>query len=348
MLFPLAIGVISMVGILILGKKYKEQRHQVLMLMMWVMATGVIECVLRLMVALSFWFYLVAKWMLCPRILLLIAATEAMSRERIRGWIIVGWAILSTAVVLLDILWMVLLHVPDIPWVVIESIDAPSDWAYFFLTLGSWLGVQVAIQIWRSSPLSTKNNARLFLIGFLFVGIAFPLFELDRVVPGAPTRVPAGCFFGLGILLFTMALVRAPQLASVLPFKVYRLMVMENGSGISLFSHTWPAGERFVDENLFSGMLQGIRCLIQESIGMGDVENIKMTSATLLVKNFEDPPISVILIASRNSSALTTALEVFSATFVTQFGPHLNMSGSVKVFDAANAIVDQIFTFVPR
>jgi hypothetical protein len=293
------------------------------------------------------WFYLVAKWMMVGRTLVLIAIFELMSRESIRKSLIAIWAALSALLIGMDTVWMILseYYGYTMDTMAIISVDKPGDWAYFLLNIMILFGVYVAYQIYHNAAPSLKIHARWFFVGYLIGGIALVLFESDRILSVTLSRYISGVFLGVGILIITVVLFIRPQLAYVLPFQVLRLCVMDIGSGLALYSHTWEAGKNFVDEDLFSGMLQGIRSIIQESMQQGDLKEIKTESATILLHKRTDTPLLFLLVTTVSSNILRNTLNLFADEFIQQFANSMNFLPNIEPFKQAIDIIQEVFTF---
>ena len=146
----------------------------------------------------------------------------------------------------------------------------------------------------------------------------------------------------------TIGFIREPRLAYILPFKAERLLVLETIGGIPLYSHTWDTGSNLIDEDLFSGMIQGVSVIVRESINKGDVQEIKIAEAILLMKRDENHPVICVLVANKASKFLRDALDGFAKQFFKMFSKGFNNPTLVSQFYGASKLVEQFFPFVPK
>ncbi len=78
---------------------------------------------------------------------------------------------------------------------------------------------------------------------------------------------------------------KKPKLGYVLPFKALRLTIINTESGIAIFTHDWTKDESLVDNVLFSGMMQGISGILNESLKKGNIKEIILDKANLLIEH---------------------------------------------------------------
>ncbi len=354
-LFEAVLGVLLIVGFVFLYRKYKRTTHRIVLLLALLFLSGALEMLLRGMGEVYWllsgdrgdWLYFAGKWMVILRTLAIIAIFEFMSRESIRIGLIIYWAVASALLIVLDSLWAV--YSGDHQTITFFIIDQGGNLTYYLLCLTGLFGVQVAYQINKNAPSSLKKQARWFFIGFLMAGISLVFFELDRLIDEAgPVRIPAGGVLFTGLFIIVLTLSISPQLAYVLPFKVFRLSVIDIEAGTSIYGHTWEAGQYFVDEDLYTGMVQGVRQILQESMRQGDLEEIKTEFATLLLHRRKDVPVLFCLATSKPSKTLKNVLEVFATEFCTQFGQYCKNTANIAPFQGADALIEKLFLFVPK
>jgi len=207
------------------------------------------------------------------------------------------------------------------------------------------LYVYYMARIHRNAPRAMRRNSIAALIGAIVMGIATPVLAVLRV-PGVPL------YTGAGVLLTSLAFARQPQMAYVLPFQAHRLMVIENEGGIALFSHTWQAGSKFKEPDLFSSMVQGIRCIMQESLQKGNVREIQLDEAVILIQQCPKADVSCLIVATRSAPSLRQALKAFATMFQERFGASLDRPNSLSpfelsAFEPAEVTVKDCFTFLP-
>ena len=116
-----------------------------------------------------------------------------------------------------------------------------------------------------------KNNALLLLSGSLLLGIVgvFITVFTELIFPAA-----------IGMIIMAIAFAREPKIFFVLPYKVDRLTVIQNKSGITLFDYKWVESD--IQDVLLGGLLQGVKNISIEVIKKGELKEIILTQGTLL------------------------------------------------------------------
>jgi hypothetical protein len=192
-----------------------------------------------------------------------------------------------------------------------------------------------------------KRGARyprlLYLVSNLLLA-SFPVvfaFRLMLVVPGIMSIL-----IGISSSLVLIAFAKEPKLG-YFPPRALRLLVVETKGGISLFTHTWRAGEQFVGEDLFSGMVHGISLFLQESLNKGNMREIRLDEATLIIQPIKNTPVACVLVASRASQALREALRRFATRFYDEFSDAFGAFQNVDAFSPAAALIKECFPFIP-
>ncbi len=215
------------------------------------------------------------------------------------------------------------------------------------LLLGVWY-VYFMARIYLHAPRKVRSYARLGLGGALSMGLGAPIVALLEVYdnPQAVDIVPL--FIGFGALLTAYAFYRQPQLAYILPFQAYRLTVIENEGGIPLFTHTWNPGKELIDSTLFSSMLQGISGILQESLQKGNVREIHLDEAIMLLQRDEKMPVTCVLVATKSTPSLREALKAFADQFYARFTQQLKDIHRSDTFTPAEELVAACFPFVPE
>lgn len=150
---------------------------------------------------------------------------------------------------------------------------------------------------------------------------------------------------GVSIIAYTYQYY--PKLYYILPFKALRLIVINNNSGIPIFTYTWNSGRAIIDETLFSGMIQAIGTIIKESLNHGDVQEVRLTKGVLLIQSNEQYPISCALASTKSSKILQDSLSNFHLRFVKKFAELIDKTDDVSKFDSAKSIVESSFSFIP-
>ncbi|HME55451.1 MAG TPA: hypothetical protein VKM55_24800 [Candidatus Lokiarchaeia archaeon] len=138
-----------------------------------------------------------------------------------------------------------------------------------------------------------------------------------------------------------------PKLIFVLPFTAIRLTVLETAGGIPLFTHTWNQQDKLADEDLFSGVLQGVSMILQESLQSGDVQEIRVVEAIILAQRSPDYPVACILVATRPTRSLRDGLKLFADRFCCDFHDCFATPFNVTQFSGAEDLVTACFPHVP-
>ncbi|HME54911.1 MAG TPA: hypothetical protein VKM55_22085, partial [Candidatus Lokiarchaeia archaeon] len=117
--------------------------------------------------------------------------------------------------------------------------------------------------------------------------------------------------------------------------------------GISLFNHTWQAGSRLIEADLYSGMVQGIMLIMEESVGQGDVKEVTMESGRLIISKAINLPIICVLATTKSSKTLRVALDRFKDRFIAEFRDNLRDTNLSSQFDGTSKLVEECFPFLP-
>ena len=192
----------------------------------------------------------------------------------------------------------------------------------------------------KRAPVSLKRHSRLFFGGTFLVAT------------GIFTQLSASMSFffilaSAGAVLMTYAYSREPKLLFVLPFTALRLTVLETEGGIPLFSHTWNRQGDLADEDLFSGMLQGVSMILKESLQRGDVQEIRMSNAIIIAYRNPEYPVAFVLVVTRSSRNLRDGLKLFAERFCNQYKTGFAVPNYVEQFSGAEDLVAACFPHVP-
>jgi hypothetical protein len=214
----------------------------------------------------------------------------------------------------------------------------------FQLTCGSYL--YYSLLIYRNAPKKLKSLSYLNVIaGFLFVVVVPITILLVNIVKISTLNlIPTGIAF----LLVAIAFASQPKLAFILPFKALRLSVIETNSGISLFTHVWSKMDDLIDDQLFSGMLQGISQILNEALKKGEIRDINLEKATLMIKRSDEYSIACVLVATKSSRTLRHALNSFAERFFTKYAPYFSKPHNMDNFNSASELVEERFSFIPE
>jgi len=267
----------------------------------------------------------------------LIIAIDYAMRERISSIKMLLFGGLGTLVVYLTFL----------PESIIDSLwyGYPSfEWAgmlrifgiIVILLYGLFL-VYFSIITYIKCPNYLKKNAIILLSGSFIagvIGVVIYIF-IDTVFTAA-----------IGTSIMTIAFAREPKIFFVLPYKVDRLTVIQNKSGITLFDYKWADSE--IPDVLLGGLLQGVKNISVEVIQKGELKEIILTNGTLLF--FLDRHITVGLLISKTSNYLRKCLKQFSIAFEQEFDKDLSLMQEfveASRFNSAIKLVEFYFPHIP-
>ncbi|MFW9916903.1 MAG: hypothetical protein ACFFGZ_14955 [Candidatus Thorarchaeota archaeon] len=217
------------------------------------------------------------------------------------------------------------------------------------LAPSAMLFVYYCWKIHWNAPQTMKFFSRLLLVGAICVGVLSSLMFIigvDKEIPGSD-----GLVFALGAFIIGFVIVSEPKLAYILPFKALRITVIDFGKGgLPLFTYTWNLGEHLTDEALFSGMLTGISSILKESLQRGNVREIHLDTAVLIVQRSSQLPVACVLVTTKSSPSLKQSLNSFAISFFAEFSHQILNSELVdlQAYAPASRLVERFFPFVPE
>ena len=202
------------------------------------------------------------------------------------------------------------------------------------------------LKVFFHTPKHLKFYSFLNVFGNYLWGIQ-PLWiqfaHLEEVFPGIATGSIA-----IGILIVAIILIKEPKLAYILPFKVYKLLIMDTKSGIILYKHDWNELKAKSSENIFSGMLQAISTMFDYTINKGNVREINFDEAVLTLKISKNTPIACILISSSISRTLRSSFNDFSMEVFKDYEKSKEEPLIKGNYEKGNSILANYFPFVPH
>jgi len=212
---------------------------------------------------------------------------------------------------------------------------------YYVITYFSW-----SFLTWKRAPSELKQLVNFLLFGsILFSFVTATLYFLGTFIK---------IFNSLGFIthslgaLFTIIVIwKEPKIIYILPFKAYRLLVIETNAGIGLFKHDW-AKLKAIDENVFTMVLQAVGSILDELLKKGEVREIKMDRAILLIQHNKNFPVASVLVTTKSSKSLRYGLKKFNSEFIDKFKAHFGGLHEVSRFKKARALVEEYFDFVPN
>jgi hypothetical protein len=203
-------------------------------------------------------------------------------------------------------------------------------------------------QMHRAAPEALKPYTRLCILSGFMYSVIVPgsvLIRISNVIPRFETFLAV-----VAMVPWTIALLKEPRLAFILPFKVIRLTIFETVGGVSIFTRDWIESEssKLKDEALFSSMLQGIAMILTEAVNMGDIHEIRLADAILLLNRSEQFPVACVLITTKSTQTLRHALNSFANEFYEKFSEEFDEFSNIDKFKEASKLVKRHFAFVPE
>jgi len=199
-------------------------------------------------------------------------------------------------------------------------------------------------KIYLNTPKTLKIYSGLYLLGILIMGIGGVAVFAFRL----PLKIPAihSIIFAIMMSITSVPYALKPELGFVLPFRIQKLTIIEAKSGLPLFSYAWTKSDIIIDEQLFSGMLQGIGSILSESLQKGNIREVHLDKAILLVR--EQYPIFCVLLGTKSTRSLRYALSSFTKQFYSEYSPYFDKFQQTDSFTTATNLVEDLFAFVPK
>ena len=132
----------------------------------------------------------------------------------------------------------------------------------------------------------------------------------------------------------------------VLPFKSFRLSVIDSRGGLAIFTHSWKSTEEIIGDVLFSGMIQGINLIVKESVGQGEVRELMVDNGVFIFQRSAEHHLIFVLVASKSSRILRDSLIRFSDEFIQDYSPCLNNTTNIMQFSGASDMVNKYFPYI--
>jgi len=215
-----------------------------------------------------------------------------------------------------------------------------------------WMGYFVFLyflwsyQTWKKAPLELKRLVTWLLFGSTLFSIITAL----MYVLGSFIRIfnSIGFFInGIGAFITIVVILKDPKIIYILPFKAYRILVVNTNEASALFKYDWAKlGE--VEENIFTMVLQAVGSVLDEILKKGEVREIQLDRAVLPIQHNKRYPIASVLVTSRSTKSLRYGLRIFNEQFISKFYSDQDDLYEVSRFEEANKLVDVIFDFVPK
>jgi len=200
-------------------------------------------------------------------------------------------------------------------------------------------------QTWRKAPASLKRLTSLLLIGSTLFSVVTAL----MYAIGTFVKVFNSIAFiinGIGAFTTIIVIFKDPRIIFILPFEAYRILVVDTNESVALFKHDWAKVGK-LEETMFSMMLQAIGNVLDDILKKGEVQEIQMDRAVLLIQHDKTYSIASILISSKSSKSLRYGLKQFNDEFIDKFQSVLYDRKETSRFEGVSEIVDKVFDFVP-
>ncbi|NVM44706.1 MAG: hypothetical protein HWN79_07300 [Candidatus Lokiarchaeota archaeon] len=200
-------------------------------------------------------------------------------------------------------------------------------------------------QTWRKAPASLKRLTNLLFIGStLFSVVTATMYALGTFIRTFNSM--AFIVHSVGATTNIIVILKDPRIINILPFKAYRILVVDTNDSVALFKHDWAKVGKD-EEDMFSMMLQAIGNVLDDILKKGEVQEIQMDRAVLLIHHDKNHSIASVLIASKSSKSLRYGLKRFNEEFVESFQSTLDNKQDIGRFKGTSKIVEKIFDFVP-
>lgn len=202
----------------------------------------------------------------------------------------------------------------------------------------------IMIKIYLNVPPSIKVKTLFALIGviiFSSTGIFYVIFKGDNSLPGLNML-----FTFLGAFIFGISFLSEPKMLHVLSFKMLRLQVIDTKSGIGIYSYKWEGTIESGDDILFSGMVQGISLIVQESLKRGELKEISLSQGILIIKKIPDSSIACVLVATKSTAPLRQALSNFAEKFDDKYREKFDDICDMSNFNQTSVLIKECFPFL--
>ncbi|MFX1451467.1 MAG: hypothetical protein ACFFCM_11530 [Promethearchaeota archaeon] len=208
--------------------------------------------------------------------------------------------------------------------------------------------IYLGIKFQRNAPKELKNWIYLANVGIFFQQITAPLITALKVNQSFPAF--SDIFFGLGTLLMGIVYAKQPKLGFLLPFKASRLVIIEQEKSIPLYYHVWNKKDFLIDENLFSGMISALGQFVKETIQKGNIKEIQLEESIVILKQSPSFPIVFVLLATKSSGSLRSALNLFADVFSRKYQTEIDQfknNPDVNLFKDTPKVINECFPFIP-
>src|SRR5271157_401368 len=337
---------IFLIAFIIALKYYLNRKYRFILDLSLIAAC---ESVMYFLRGLSFLFLSTPLFLLCNYAMLFVLPISVAFYDTISHEHIGTWKMLAAGV-----FYAIIIFASLDPESVVEIINLTGNtilaWDANFQILGAIGLLCITILIffpllktYLSVPQNLKRVARLFFVSFIvgLLGVVLSVFTSVHPIPGLIDATIA-----IEVILLEWIFIRKPQLGYVLPFKLNRLTVLSTASGIPIFDYIWSQTSS-VDNTLYGGMLSGVNSIMQEFVGRGHIEEIKLHAARLVLVYNDQIKVMFVLVANQITRSLRQALDYFTSRFIGQYSDVIPDAVETSQFKSANKIIKECFEFVP-
>ena len=218
-----------------------------------------------------------------------------------------------------------------------------------FVFVNSILIIWYFTRLYIKAPRNAKGPMRMLATWIWILGIASSV--IYAWAYAIPRNLVAVVLFSLQVslgimqnVIFIIFMVKHPANLFYLHFRVDRLMVLSNESGICLFERRFTDYD--VNDELLGGLFQAIQQMAIAVLEKGKMHSIQMENGVLTFK--KGAWCTTVLISARQSFSLHGCIEQFLDAFEAKYKPVLeHFSGNTNLFDGAMELVDKYFLQVP-
>jgi len=223
------------------------------------------------------------------------------------------------------------------------------DWRGLFNVMGMLFSAIAALYLlyWGTrtfinAPFLIKKDASLLFLGVMIASVLGMLFYLLYIL--ATFFILFSNFAMIvGLIIFTIAIIREPKLLYIFPFTVYRIVVKDK-EGRPLFDHDWS--ESNISETIFTGFLNAVQLMSEEVMHIGGLLDINLEEGILILK--ESERITVGLVASKSSKLLRDSVVSFTTDFEQKFDRELKTSiDDMSAYELAYELIERYFSNFP-
>jgi len=338
----------SLVSFGILFKKYSQDKRRELILLFLISSVYFSSIVTNLLIQLThnpIWKSITLLHSIVWS-LLMIVFVDTMSKEHLDTGKILITAFLS------GILFMNAIE----PNSFIIGVATNGDWALLMngiqkISVTILNGWTLLITLYYLIFLTIKSPPKLKKYVFMIFGIAFiigiivvilTILQISAILPYLDIL-----FISIAVALLTIIFAIQPKLFYVLPFKALRMTVLDTDSGSFLYDFQWEKKSDMINDVLYSGMMQGVRTIIKESMNKGDLNEIRTEGAIIILEYDKKAHLACVLASTKSSQTLHKALERFKIKFHEKFSEHFTQRYNLSLFKDSDSLIKEIFGFLP-